>query len=408
MKKVFIILILLFFIYINGFSDSAKPAVAVIDFQAKEGVTKELSSTLTDYFRSKLFQLEKYLLVTRNDMSLILKEQNFQLSGCTSEECVVQAGKILGVEKIITGSLGMVGDLYVVNIKMIRVSSGIVEIVDSVQVKGQEMILKALDLLAREMSGEDVSKELNELKKSVIIGGYFNVNRKRMKKYDFELLWDFYSFPNDSYIDLIFQNLNYLIFLQDVFPTSISYSAHQIHIYYSSFTTKFPFKFNLYRNYLNRTNKFIFSTGLLFSFNRVSHKAMYIHTTSDINNLYIPSDYIRLSIISFIPQIRLVYNISNRLSLNLCAGAGAELFIWSAKYIKHEDENGNLISPTKGVNLGYSIFLKSGFSFKFYKDYSIKIGFETYYKTFKFKRNISSEEDRFEMQGPNLFMGVGF
>jgi len=115
----------------------------------------------------------------------------------------------------------------------------------------------------------------------------------------------------------------------------------------------------------------------------------------------------RLSILDLIPQIRLVYNISNRLSFNICLGAGAELFIWNAKYLKHE-ENGTLISPTSGVNLGYSLYLKTGFSIMVYRNYSIKIGFTGDGKNFQFKREISSEEDHFSVTGTRLYMGLGF
>ena len=104
MKKSLIIFIFiaLFLFSANLFADTtkAKPAVAVADLQAKEGISKELADTISDYFRTQLFNTDKYIMVTRESMELILKEQNFQQSGCTSQECVVQMGTMVLIIQI--------------------------------------------------------------------------------------------------------------------------------------------------------------------------------------------------------------------------------------------------------------------------------------------------------------------
>ena len=45
----------------------------------------------------------------------MLKEQGFQQSGCVSSECAVEAGKLLGVDQIVTGSIGKIGSYYTVS-----------------------------------------------------------------------------------------------------------------------------------------------------------------------------------------------------------------------------------------------------------------------------------------------------
>ncbi|MCD4693727.1 MAG: hypothetical protein K8R79_12490, partial [Calditrichales bacterium] len=57
-------------------------------------------------------------------MKEILGEQGFQLTGCTSNECVVEAGKVLGVSQIIAGNIGKIGSLYTISIRLIDVQTG--------------------------------------------------------------------------------------------------------------------------------------------------------------------------------------------------------------------------------------------------------------------------------------------
>lgn len=119
MKRHLLIYILLtFFLNLN-----AQTPVAVIDFFAngmKEGEVK----ALTDRFRNELFDYKKFDIMERAYMEDILEEQGFQLSGCTSDECVIEAGRLIGVEQIIGGSISKVGKTYTVSARIISVESG--------------------------------------------------------------------------------------------------------------------------------------------------------------------------------------------------------------------------------------------------------------------------------------------
>ncbi len=157
MKKSLIIFILieLFLFSVNLFADTAKakPAVAVVDLQAKEGVSEDIASMISDYLRTQLFNTNKYILVTRENMETILKEQNFQLSGCTSQECVVQMGRMLGVSKVFTGTLGSVGSIYLINIKMLNIETGQIEKAESAKANSKEDLLAAVEKIVAKIGG---------------------------------------------------------------------------------------------------------------------------------------------------------------------------------------------------------------------------------------------------------------
>jgi hypothetical protein len=58
-------------------------------------------------------------------METILKEQGFMESGaCDASECAVKVGKLLGIEKGVVGSLGLLGRTWVLNARMIDVGTG--------------------------------------------------------------------------------------------------------------------------------------------------------------------------------------------------------------------------------------------------------------------------------------------
>jgi hypothetical protein len=57
-------------------------------------------------------------------MEQILSEQDFQITGCTSDECAVDVGQLLGVTTMVAGSIGRVGATYSVDIRTIEVQTG--------------------------------------------------------------------------------------------------------------------------------------------------------------------------------------------------------------------------------------------------------------------------------------------
>jgi len=126
MKKLCVFLVLLFtaFDLCAQQTNTQKTTAAVMDLEAKEGVSAGVAASLSDYLRVQLINTQKFDIVTRENMEEVLKEQKFQLSGCTSRECVVQVGQLLGVRRMFAGVITKIGATYVVTLKIIDVESG--------------------------------------------------------------------------------------------------------------------------------------------------------------------------------------------------------------------------------------------------------------------------------------------
>jgi hypothetical protein len=97
--------------------------VAVNDLVGK-GITKTESEIITDKIRNELIIRKNFKVMERSEMNQIMEEMEFQNSGiCDDQACAVEIGKIIGVDKIISGSIGKIGSMFSINIKMVDVST---------------------------------------------------------------------------------------------------------------------------------------------------------------------------------------------------------------------------------------------------------------------------------------------
>jgi hypothetical protein len=96
--------------------------IAVLDFEGF-GISVSETQALTNRTRTLIFRSGKYQIVERGKMDEILKEQGFQQTGCTTEECIVQVGQLLGVKFMLAGSIGLVGSTYTIDMRIIDVET---------------------------------------------------------------------------------------------------------------------------------------------------------------------------------------------------------------------------------------------------------------------------------------------
>jgi TolB-like protein len=143
-------------------AQAKKTTIAVMSFKGSSGITQDESDLLTDRLRVELFNTGKVEVMEREQMQAILKEQGFQKSGaCTDEGCMVEMGEILGVQKLITGSIGKIGSLYLVNARVIDIKTAKISRSVSEDVKGslENVVERLPDIAARLCSTEPRATE---------------------------------------------------------------------------------------------------------------------------------------------------------------------------------------------------------------------------------------------------------
>jgi len=103
-----------------------KVFVAITGFQY-EGIDSTTANILTDRIRTELFKTKVFNVIERSQMKAILEEQEFQQTDCVSDECLIEAGQLLGVTHLITGTVGRLKRTITIDIRMIDVETGGIE-----------------------------------------------------------------------------------------------------------------------------------------------------------------------------------------------------------------------------------------------------------------------------------------
>jgi len=133
-------------------------SIAVIDF-AGNNVPSADAKALTDRLRLELFMTGKFVVLEREKMDAILKEQQFQLTGCTSDACAVEVGQLLVVEQMVAGSVSKVGQTYSVTARLIDVEKGNLISGGKCDLKGDiGDVMTCLGTVAAQLAGISSSK----------------------------------------------------------------------------------------------------------------------------------------------------------------------------------------------------------------------------------------------------------
>lgn len=98
-----------------------KGALAVTSIEPKQGVSKDTAELLTDRLSDVLRKTERFTrVISAKDVNAALTfEAQRQTLDCTDTSCIAEIAGAMGVEYLISGSLGRVGDVWVLNLRLI-------------------------------------------------------------------------------------------------------------------------------------------------------------------------------------------------------------------------------------------------------------------------------------------------
>jgi TolB-like protein len=93
--------------------------VAVLALKAT-GLDEHVATNLTELFTSEAGEVPGLTVISQSEIKDILGfEQQKQMLGCDDESCLAEIGDALGVDRMVTGTVGKVGETFVINIKLI-------------------------------------------------------------------------------------------------------------------------------------------------------------------------------------------------------------------------------------------------------------------------------------------------
>jgi len=128
--------------------------VAILELEPN-GISVPEGKALSDRLRIEVFNIGVFEVMEREKMAKILEEMQFQQSGCTTDECAVEIGRLIGVSKMIAGSVSKVGEIYSVSIRLIDVETGKIEATALEDVEGSLgfVLTQAIPSVAMQISG---------------------------------------------------------------------------------------------------------------------------------------------------------------------------------------------------------------------------------------------------------------
>jgi TolB-like protein len=191
MKKILISLILLFITF-NLYSEEkkepekkvekqgvkrsekeTKASLIVFDLVPEKGIDKGVANLLTEIIIDEVTKSNKYKVIGQKDIDkMLFWETNKQLKNCTDTSCLMQIAGAMGADYYIEGSLGQVGNNYIIALKLIEVYG--------VNIKGrttrtienkEEKLVKEIKSMVAEVIGGGATDSIGKVTKVESVSG---------------------------------------------------------------------------------------------------------------------------------------------------------------------------------------------------------------------------------------------
>ncbi len=128
-----------------------KLSIAIINL-VSNNVSDYVSATVSNLLRTELFRSGRFIVLEREKMDAILKEQTLQQTGCTSTECAIEVGRLLNVKIMILGSLDKLGEQYIINIRFIEVEKGEIILAEQQRCSSEGQLPDAVSQLSNKIA----------------------------------------------------------------------------------------------------------------------------------------------------------------------------------------------------------------------------------------------------------------
>lgn len=99
-------------------------AVYTLEAKGQEGIPQRTADLVTDSLVAEVRKLQRISTIGMSEIQDMLSHAEAQrMLGCEADACLIEIGGALGVDLILTGSLGQLGESNLLNLRLIDVSS---------------------------------------------------------------------------------------------------------------------------------------------------------------------------------------------------------------------------------------------------------------------------------------------
>lgn len=99
--------------------------LAILTFDPRSGVSSREVALLSDRFEVELGQCKVYKLISRSKMKELLELQQYSINQANAQSAV-EAGRLLGVQFMLYGSVGKANSLLTINVYIVNVEEGVI------------------------------------------------------------------------------------------------------------------------------------------------------------------------------------------------------------------------------------------------------------------------------------------
>jgi len=145
-----LVVLIVLFSALPALAAPRKQRLAILDLKHEEGVSPSVARTVSDFVREEMLNTGLFIVVEREQIDEVKKEQAFAKSGqCSGEtECAIKIGQFLAAEKIMVGKVSRLGKKIYVSARIIDVTKGRVDFAE----KGSARSLETLEFAVRNLS----------------------------------------------------------------------------------------------------------------------------------------------------------------------------------------------------------------------------------------------------------------
>ena len=132
----------------------AKPRLAVLPFNVRANLgIPDAGASIAEMLNGALAATGRYTLVERVLLQQLLEEQELQSSHLADEATLAEAGRLHGVEAIVSGTVIQWGETITLVARMIDTNTGVIRASAEIKTKNRDSIPEQIDLLARKLVG---------------------------------------------------------------------------------------------------------------------------------------------------------------------------------------------------------------------------------------------------------------
>jgi len=138
-----------------------KPSIAVLNIDSK-GIVNN-SEEMGYLVRLELEKTGVYTVLDKYEVKEITSANKIDLSNCYSKTCLIETGKLLKVEKMLSGNVERFGEKIVISLRLIEVESGKVEKTESTEYLNLPEIQKMVAISVKKLVGQEPDPNMVKL-----------------------------------------------------------------------------------------------------------------------------------------------------------------------------------------------------------------------------------------------------